>query len=200
MCVMEFPDVDDNIYLDDLDDMDMSSNVNEVKPSSSNLVKRERKNVENRFEESVNSNSIVMRSDSQHVKEENTEVESRVKQDSFPCSEYEKEKPELKGPITTFSQYKEYVQEYRHKHGSYISLHKILEDFRAEFKKLGEELENAKRNGHMDRHEQISKQIKETYLRYGSIHKRQKKIFIVLHEELKNINQRIKDFVASKRK
>ncbi|KAL6958751.1 hypothetical protein U1Q18_043140 [Sarracenia purpurea var. burkii] len=45
-------------------------------------------------------------------------------------SKYEKEEPELRGPIKDFSQYKEYVQEYREKYDSYCSLNKTLESYR----------------------------------------------------------------------
>ncbi|XP_004510347.1 uncharacterized protein [Cicer arietinum] len=125
--------------------------------------------------------------------------ESSSDENSCSYSKYEKEEPELKGPITTFSQYKEYVQEYRDKYESYLSLNKILVDYRDEFQKLGDELEYAKRKGDMDRYEDIAEQIKDSYRRCASRHKRQKKIFIVLHEELANIKQRIKDFVQSQR-
>lgn len=59
-------------------------------------------------------------------------------------SKYEKEEPELKGPIKNFSQYKEYVQEYSEKYESYCSLNKILESYRIEFQKLGTDLDSAK--------------------------------------------------------
>ncbi|XP_004510345.1 uncharacterized protein [Cicer arietinum] len=261
MCVMEFPVLDD-LDLDDLDVRDMNSNVTEVKPSSSNLVKTEKKNVENHFDDSTKSHSTVMQTHSQHLKADNTEVGSQnkfsnrrvpangSKQDtkremvSYPVGEskrqtpnsceevadrgkdsefadrnnsdqkkresssdenscsyskYEKEEPELKGPITTFSQYKEYVQEYRDKYESYLSLNKILEDYRDEFQKLGNELEYAEKKGDMDRYDHIAAQIKESYRQCGPRHKRLKKIFIVLHEELVNIKQRIKDFVQLQR-
>ncbi|KAI9109474.1 hypothetical protein K1719_019528 [Acacia pycnantha] len=119
--------------------------------------------------------------------------ESSSDENSCSYSKYEKDEPELKGPISTLSQYKEYVQEYRDKYDSYLSLNKILEGDRDEFLKLGEDLENAKGRD-MDRYNNIVGQIRECYQRCGERHKRLKKIFIVLHEELQQLKQMIKDF------
>ena len=123
--------------------------------------------------------------------------ESSSDENSCSYSKYEKEEPELKGPITTFSQYKEYVQEYKDKYESYLSLNKILEEYKDEFQKLGDDLEYAKSKGNIDRYESIKAQIMESYRRCGSRHKRLKKIFILLHEELSHTKQMIADFVAS---
>ncbi|GAB4850411.1 hypothetical protein Ancab_029715 [Ancistrocladus abbreviatus] len=109
-------------------------------------------------------------------------------------SKYEKEDPELKGPINDFSQYKEYVQEYQEKYGSYLSLNKILEGYRDEFEKLGRDLESAKVQKDMERYNNIVAQLRESYRRCAPRHKRLKKIFLVLHEELQNLKQRIKTF------
>ncbi|XP_045787462.1 dentin sialophosphoprotein-like [Trifolium pratense] len=120
--------------------------------------------------------------------------ESSSDENSCSYSKFEKEEPELKGPIKTFSQYKEYVQEYQDKYQSYLSLHKILMDYRDEFNKLGVDLENAERSGNQDRYDGIAAQIMESYRRCGSRHMRLKKIFLVIHEELLSAKQRIKDF------
>ncbi|XP_058743563.1 uncharacterized protein LOC131616291 isoform X1 [Vicia villosa] len=125
--------------------------------------------------------------------------ESSSDENSCSYSKYDKEEPELKGAITTFSQYKEYVQEYQDKYESYLSLNKILEDYKIEFQKFGDDLEYAKSRGDMDGYDNIAEQIKESYRRCGSRHKRLKRIFIVLHEELANIKQRIQDFAESYR-
>lgn len=109
---------------------------------------------------------------------------------------YEKEEPELKGPIKSFSQYKEYVQEYREKYDSYCSLNKILESYRNEFQKLGVDLESAKGRD-KQRYDDILAQLRESYSRCGMRHKRLKKIFLVLHEELKHLKQMIKDFALN---
>ncbi|XP_027334159.1 dentin sialophosphoprotein [Abrus precatorius] len=116
--------------------------------------------------------------------------ESSSDENSCSYSKYEKDEPELRGPIKTYSQYKEYVQEYRDKYDSYLSLHKILDGYRDEFQKLGDEFKCAKG----DRCNEIVEQIRESYRRCGPRHKRLKKIFVVLHHELENIKQRIKDF------
>ncbi|KAM7483818.1 hypothetical protein LguiB_008401 [Lonicera macranthoides] len=115
---------------------------------------------------------------------------------SCPYSKYEKEEPELRGAIKDFDQYEEYVQEYHEKYDSYLSLNKILESYRNEFGKLGREYENAKGRD-MDRYHNIGKQIKERYRQVGPRHNRLKKIFVVLHEELKQLKETIKDFAAS---
>ncbi|KAK4267347.1 hypothetical protein QN277_024135 [Acacia crassicarpa] len=125
--------------------------------------------------------------------------ESSSDENSCSYSKYEKDEPELKGPISTLSQYKEYVQEYRDKYDSYLSLNKMLEGYRDEFLKLGEDLENAKGRD-MDRYNNIVGQIRESYQRCGERHKRLKKIFIVLHEELQQLKQMIKDFAESYKK
>lgn len=88
---------------------------------------------------------------------------------------YDKDEPELKGPITSYSQYREYVQEFQDKYDSYLSLNKILEGYSDEFKKLSVECEDAKARGDMDRYSEISGQIMESYRRYGAV------CFICLH-------------------
>ncbi|KAL9244579.1 hypothetical protein vseg_018346 [Gypsophila vaccaria] len=115
--------------------------------------------------------------------------------ESASYSKYEKDEPELKGPIKSFSQYKEYVQEYRDKYDSYCSLNRILENYRNEFQKLGMDLESVKGRD-MERYYGILAQLRESYRQCGTRHKRFKNIFIVLHEELKDLKQRIKDFAA----
>ncbi|MCH88329.1 dentin sialophosphoprotein, partial [Trifolium medium] len=95
--------------------------------------------------------------------------ESSSDENSCSYSKFEKEEPELKGPIKTFSQYKEYVQEYRDKYQSYLSLNKILMDYKDEFGKLGVDLENAERSGNQDRYDDIAAQIRESYRRCGSL-------------------------------
>ncbi|XP_074276034.1 uncharacterized protein LOC141599813 isoform X2 [Silene latifolia] len=115
--------------------------------------------------------------------------------DNVSYSKYEKDEPELKEPIKSFSQYKEYVQEYRDKYDSYCSLNKILENYRYEFQKLGLDLESAKGRD-MERYYSILGHLRDSYRQCGTRHKRLKKIFVVLHEELKDLKQRIKDFAV----
>ncbi|PHU24540.1 hypothetical protein BC332_09647 [Capsicum chinense] len=108
---------------------------------------------------------------------------------------YEKEEAELKGPIENFAQYEEYVQEYREKYDNYCSINKILESYRNDFMKLGKELEVSGRD--TQRFYDMLGQLKDSYRKCGPRHKRLKKIFIVLHEELKHLKQMIKEFAVS---
>lgn len=122
--------------------------------------------------------------------------EPSVDENDSSYSKYEKDAPELKGPINDFSQYKEYVQEYRDKYDSYCSLNKILEAYRNDFQKMGDDLEAAKGRD-TERYNNILRQLKDSYRQCGARHKRLKKIFIVLHEEINSLKQRIKDFAVS---
>ncbi|KAK3009334.1 hypothetical protein RJ639_014475 [Escallonia herrerae] len=91
-----------------------------------------------------------------------------ISSDENNCSysKYEKEEPELKGPIKDISEYKGYAEEYREKYDSYLSLNKILETYRNEFHKLGKDLELA--NGRdMDRYYDVLGQLKESYRQCG---------------------------------
>ncbi|XP_050232307.2 uncharacterized protein LOC126681000 isoform X2 [Mercurialis annua] len=112
---------------------------------------------------------------------------------------YEKDVPELKGPIKDASQYEEYVQEYRDKYDSYCSLDKSLETYRNDFLKLGKDLEFTKGRD-IDRHQKILMQLMESYRQCGARHKRLKKIFVVLHEELENLKQKMKEFAITSTK
>nr|GMC55702.1 dentin sialophosphoprotein [Ipomoea batatas] len=118
--------------------------------------------------------------------------------DEISCSyyKYEKKEPEFKGPIKDFSQYKEYVQEYVEKYESYCSLNKTLESDRIKFSKLGKDLEVCKGRD-MERYYVILEQLKDSYRQCGARHKRLKKIFVVLHEELKHLKQMMTEFAAS---
>ncbi|XP_021890222.1 dentin sialophosphoprotein, partial [Carica papaya] len=139
--------------------------------------------------------------------------ESSPDEDSSSYLKYEKDEPELKGPIKDFPQYKEYVQEYHDKYESYFSLNKILESYRNEFQRLGQELEYTKGRD-MEKYYKILGQLKESYHQCGERHKKLKKIFLVLHEELKvvqpilpasyyliadssHLKQQIKDYALS---
>ncbi|PIN11763.1 hypothetical protein CDL12_15629 [Handroanthus impetiginosus] len=125
--------------------------------------------------------------------------ESSSDENSLSYTKYEKEEPELKGPIKDASQYKEYVKEYQEKYESYCSLNKILESYRDEFSKLGKDLE-AYRGRDMKKYHDILEQMRSSFRQCGERHKRLKKIFVVLYEELKHLKQMIKDYAASYRK
>ncbi|XP_073134768.1 uncharacterized protein [Henckelia pumila] len=122
--------------------------------------------------------------------------ESFSDEKNCPYAKYEKEEPELKSPIKDLSQYKEYVKEYQEKYESYCSLNNILQSYRDEFSKLGNELETC-RGRDNKRYQDILEQIRSSFRQCGEKHKQFKKIFIVLHEELRHLKQRIKDFAAS---
>ncbi|CAH2053133.1 unnamed protein product [Thlaspi arvense] len=109
---------------------------------------------------------------------------------------YEKASPELKGPIGDHLQYKAYMQEYLDKYDSYYSINKILEGYRNDFHKLGEDLKFAKGRD-MERYNKVVEHLKESYCKNGERHKRLKKVFLVLHEELKHLKQRMKDYASS---
>ncbi|ESQ47742.1 hypothetical protein EUTSA_v10019924mg [Eutrema salsugineum] len=109
---------------------------------------------------------------------------------------YEKASAELKGPISDHLQYKAYMQEYLDKYDSYCSINKILESYRKDFQKLGEDLKFAKGRD-TERYNKIVEHLKESYCKYGERHKRLKKVFVVLHEELKQVKERMKDYASS---
>ncbi|KAJ0981330.1 hypothetical protein J5N97_009585 [Dioscorea zingiberensis] len=122
--------------------------------------------------------------------------ESSSDEDSFFYSKYDKDEPELKAPIKDYLQYKEYVQEYREKYGHYCSLNKSLENIRNDFLKLGQELDIAKGRDLVEYYD-LLEHLKEMYRQHGEKHKQMKKVFILLHEELKHLKQRIKEFVET---
>ncbi|KAG6425867.1 hypothetical protein SASPL_110073 [Salvia splendens] len=121
--------------------------------------------------------------------------------DDTSCSftKFEKEQPELKGPIRDISQYKEYVKEYQEKYDSYCSLNKILESYRDEFRKLGNDLD-AYKGRDMKKYNDILERMRSSFRQCGEKHKRLKNIFVVLYEELKHLKQMIKDYSTSYKK
>ncbi|XP_076953380.1 uncharacterized protein LOC143627444 [Bidens hawaiensis] len=106
---------------------------------------------------------------------------------------YEKEEPEMKGPIRDVTQYNEYVQEYREKYDCYHTLNKILESYRHEFQNFGRDLDLAKGRD-TDRYNKILEQLMESYRQCGTKHRRLKKIFVVLHHELQHLKEMVRDF------
>ncbi|RAL43893.1 hypothetical protein DM860_014394 [Cuscuta australis] len=113
-----------------------------------------------------------------------------------PYFMYEKKEPELRLPIKGFGQYKEYVEEYHEKYEKYCLLNKNLESYRSEFHDIGKDL-HVYKGKDMERFYETLERLKDSYYQHGHRHKRLKKIFIVLHEELKHLKQMINDFVAS---
>nr|XP_043617530.1 uncharacterized protein LOC122589312 isoform X2 [Erigeron canadensis] len=112
---------------------------------------------------------------------------------------YEKEEPELKGPIRDLPQYNEYVQEYREKYDIYHALNKVLESYRNEFQTFGRDLELAKGTDD-DRYNKVLEQLMESYRQCGMKHKRLKKIFVILHHELQHLKEMIRDFADKQTK
>ncbi|KAG9443686.1 hypothetical protein H6P81_015026 [Aristolochia fimbriata] len=112
-------------------------------------------------------------------------------------SQYDKNEPEFKGPIKDYQEYKEYVQEYREKFTLYRSLGQSMEKYSHEFNKFGQDLEHA-RGRDVERYFRILEQMKESYRRDGKRHQKLKKIFIVIHDELKDIKQRIVDYAEAR--
>ncbi|XP_019439797.1 PREDICTED: uncharacterized protein LOC109345323 isoform X1 [Lupinus angustifolius] len=111
---------------------------------------------------------------------------------------YEKAEAELKGPIMSFSQYQEYVHQFREKHDTYMYLNKACASYEDVFQELVNGLDDAKDDE--DMYNSIFGKLMESYETYGMKHKRQKKIYIVLHKELESIKQRIKEFVETQDK
>ncbi|KAE9599051.1 putative occludin domain-containing protein [Lupinus albus] len=109
---------------------------------------------------------------------------------------YEKADAELKGPIMSFSQYQEYVHEFREKHDTYMYLNKACASYEDVFQELVNGLNDAKDDE--DMHNSIFGKLMESYETYGMKHKRQKRIYVVLHRELESIKQRIKEFVETR--
>ncbi|KAL3840828.1 hypothetical protein ACJIZ3_025419 [Penstemon smallii] len=121
--------------------------------------------------------------------------ESSSDENSCPYTKYEKEEPELKGPINDVSQYEEYLNEYREKYESYFSLSKDLESYRNQFSNLGKDLE-AYRGRDMKKYDDILGKLRSSFRQCGERCVRLKKIFVVLHEELQNLKQMMKDYAA----
>nr|CAD1838114.1 unnamed protein product [Ananas comosus var. bracteatus] len=117
-------------------------------------------------------------------------------EDSFFYLKYDKDEPELKGPIKDFLQYKGYVQEYNEKYVAYCSLNKQLEKTRNDFLNIGRELELAKERD-MAEYFSIVDKLRDMYRQSEARHKQMKKVFILLHEELKSIKERIKEYAEA---
>ncbi|KAL4205073.1 hypothetical protein AMTRI_Chr01g112910 [Amborella trichopoda] len=116
--------------------------------------------------------------------------------DKVLYAKYEKDEPELRGPIKDDAQYKEYTKEYSEKHSCYSSLYKLLESERADFEKFRRDLEHAK-DRDMDSYNNIVERIIQSYRLCGPGHIRMKKVFIVLHKELQLLRQRIEEYAAT---
>lgn len=137
----------------------------------------------------------------ENTKGENNSIPSKKK--PAPADEghafyakYEKDKAEFRGQIKNIEQFKEYVREFQEKYTCYQLLNTALESDKEDFQKLGIDLQSAKDKGDTQLFATISEQVKKAYSQCALRHKRMKKVFIVLHEELKNLKQRVRDFDA----
>lgn len=114
-------------------------------------------------------------------------------------AKYEKDKADLRGPIKNIEQFKEFTREFQEKYNCYQMLNTTLESDKEDFHKLGVDLQSAKDKGDAQLFATISEQVKKAYSHCALRHKRMKKVFLVLHEELKNLKQRARDFDARSR-
>uniref|UniRef100_A0A0A9CHZ2 OCEL domain-containing protein n=1 Tax=Arundo donax TaxID=35708 RepID=A0A0A9CHZ2_ARUDO len=119
--------------------------------------------------------------------------DSSSDEDNLFFSKYDKDEPELKGPIKDFSQYKDYVQEYNEKYEVYSYLSNQLEKTKSEFLKVEEDLNVAKERD-KEQYYNILERLRDMFRESVSRHKLMKKVFVLLHEELQTIKQRIRDF------
>ncbi|CAM0871827.1 unnamed protein product [Alopecurus aequalis] len=119
--------------------------------------------------------------------------DSSSDEDNLFFSKYDKEEPELKGPIKDFSQYTDYLQEYNEKYEVYSYLNNQLKKTQSEFLKVQEDF-NAAKERHKDQYYNIVERIRDMYHESGTRHKLMKKVFVLLHEELETIKRRIHDF------
>jgi hypothetical protein len=110
-----------------------------------------------------------------------------------PYAKYDKEDPQIKGPIKDLDQFEEYLQEYKEKYDSYIALNKILQSWRDEFLPYEKEYENAKLRD-MDRYHKLREEINEKYQPIKHRFLRLKRILCVLHHEVKQLKELIRDF------
>ncbi|KAL2337987.1 hypothetical protein Fmac_012433 [Flemingia macrophylla] len=164
---------------------------------TSHPMKESKRHTPNSVEEMAEGGKDSVFADRNHSDQKKRESSSD--ENSCSYSKYEKDEPELRGPIRTLSQCQEYIQEYREKFDSYCSLYKILVNYREKFQKLGTDLEYAK-DSDMDRYYEILEQMRESYRHCAPKHKRLKKIFVVLHREVETLKRRIKEFVEASNK
>ncbi|KAL0909619.1 hypothetical protein M5K25_020504 [Dendrobium thyrsiflorum] len=117
-------------------------------------------------------------------------------EENAPYMKYEKDVLCLGGPIKDFLMYKDYVRVFQERYSHYYSLNKKLEKNRNDFLKVGDDIELA-RGRDMGEYFNLVEKLRQMYIQRGERHKEMKKIFILLHDELKTLKQRIKDFAAA---
>ncbi|KAJ3673714.1 hypothetical protein LUZ60_005706 [Juncus effusus] len=108
-------------------------------------------------------------------------------------AKYDKDSADLKGPIRDFAKYKEYVNEYQEKHKVYVSLNKHLEEYRDKYLKVEDEMETAKQRN-MREYNKVVDKLRDMYQHDKERHEFMKRVFLILHEELANLKQRLSDY------
>ncbi|TKV97780.1 hypothetical protein SEVIR_9G517900v4 [Setaria viridis] len=170
-----------------------------------------KKKTTSRLPQNGSNNAIVPRtqkslspSDNEERSRNNSLIESETgrKRDSSSdddnlfFSKYDKDEPELKAPIKDFSQYKDYVQEYNEKYEAYSYLNSQIEKTKSEFLKVQEDLNVAKERDKEQYYNTVER-LRDMYRESGARHKLMKKVFVLLHEELRIMKQRIRDFTEA---
>ncbi|AQL09171.1 dentin sialophosphoprotein-related [Zea mays] len=95
--------------------------------------------------------------------------------------------------IIFFSRYKDYVQEYNEKYGVYSYLNSQIDKTMSEFLKIQDDLNVGKERG-KEQYYNTLERLRDMYHESGTRHKLMKKVFVLLHEELQIIKERINDF------
>ncbi|ONL94399.1 dentin sialophosphoprotein-related [Zea mays] len=108
--------------------------------------------------------------------------------DNLFFSKYDKDAPELKGPIKDFSQFEDYVQEYNEKYGVYSYLSSQIDKTKSDFLRVQDDLNVAKERDKEQYYNTVER-LRDMYHESGARHKLMKKVFLLLHEELQNSSQ-----------
>ncbi|MCO5553441.1 hypothetical protein L7F22_006962 [Adiantum nelumboides] len=107
---------------------------------------------------------------------------------------YEKKKPDLRGLISTFQEYKEYCKEYREKYPIYIKLNGVIEHNKKPFESLRKDMERARCKDDEKKLAHTGAKVRREYALRCKKRKRMLLTFRVLHEELKVIKTRCKEY------
>ncbi|CAM6097587.1 unnamed protein product [Calypogeia fissa] len=107
---------------------------------------------------------------------------------------YEKRAPELKGPILQYDQYLEYCKEYNEKYPVYARLNTVLESDREDFENFSRDITLAKAAEDKNKLELIYGKVRKDFIQCSKRFKRMQKTFLILHDELKVIKQRCKEY------
>ncbi|MCO5587586.1 hypothetical protein L7F22_041535 [Adiantum nelumboides] len=107
---------------------------------------------------------------------------------------YERKKPDLRGLISTFQEYKEYCKEYREKYPIYIKLNGVIEHYKKPFESLRKDMERARCKDDEKKLAHTGEKVRREYALRRKKRKRMLHTFRVLHEELKVIKTRCKEY------